>query len=77
MDYGADMSLANNYASYLSGANANIRAHNELMDEQILTNEAMLETEKTETKVQEGVLGVEKGIGTAMKGLSVKGHYEK
>jgi ElaB/YqjD/DUF883 family membrane-anchored ribosome-binding protein len=77
MDYGADMSLANNYASYLSGANANIRAHNELMDEQILTNEAMLETEKTETKVQEGVLGVEKGIGSALKGLSIKGHYEK
>jgi len=77
MDYGADMSLANNYASYLSGANSNIRAHNELMDEQILTNNAMLETEKTESEVQEGILAGEKGLSTAMKGLSVKGHYEK
>ena len=77
MDYGSDMGLSNSYASYISGARANIRAHNELMDEQILQNKAQLKNELTQETIGEAIGETQKGIGAALSGVGMKGKYEK
>ena len=77
MDYGADMGIANSYSSYITGARANIRAHNELMDEQILQNKAQLKNELTQETIGEAIGETQKGVGAALSGVGMKGKYEK